>query len=60
MDANLKKGNEQPDVLLMAKRERQERDRSDVRSGARTADSMTFNFAEAKATFVLHRRSFEY
>jgi len=60
MDAKRKKGKDQQDVLLMAKRARQERDRADVRSGARTPESMTFNREEAKATFVLRRRSFDY
>jgi hypothetical protein len=48
------------DSLLQAKRERQQRDRDDVRSGRRSAESMTFDRDEARKVFVLKRRSFDY
>jgi hypothetical protein len=46
--------------LMQAKRARQKQNRDDVRSGRRTAESMTFNLEEARRTFVLNRRSWDY
>lgn len=48
------------DPLLHAKRLRQKRDRDEVRAGRRTQESMTFDPEEARKTFVLKRRCFDY
>jgi hypothetical protein len=48
------------DSLLHAKRLRQKRERDDVRAGRRTQESMTFEPEEARKTFVLKRRCFDY
>jgi hypothetical protein len=46
--------------LMQAKRARQKQNRDDVRSGRRTPESMTFDLEEARTTFVLKRRSWDY
>jgi hypothetical protein len=46
--------------LMQAKRARQKKDRDDVRAGRRTQESMTFDREEARRTFVLKRRSWNF
>lgn len=46
--------------LMQAKRARQRLDRDDVRRGQRMPESMTFDSEEARKTFILTRRSWDY